>query len=352
MIENTLIDEFQGRGPEEEVLEPELPIIDAHHHLWDIRTTENPAVKRFEQKFYLCEEITSDINRSGHNIVQTVYAECGAYLRADGPAAMRCVGETEFAHGISAMSRSGIYGNARLCSGIFGWADLRAGAAVEPVIQAHLAASPNFRGLRTPMPRELHDSFVDAMAVLAKYNLSYDNWSPDYQRLPRLAKLARAVPDVTIIVDHLGGRIDPEAGEDTFKQWRTCVESVAACPNTVMKLGGTLMRVDEWEPAFHMHRCNQPCSSEALCELMYPYYLAAIETFGIERCMFESNFPVDRECVTYRSLWNMFKRIATKAGASDGDKQALFNGTAARTYRLAIQGNGTGHPTAAIPRSR
>ena len=141
ITENRTIDEFQSRAPLEEVLEPELPIVDAHHHLWDLRPLARGAVSLFQQKLYLCEEIMRDINDCGHNIVQTVFAQCGAFYRADGPEEMRVVGETEFVHGIAAMSRSGIYGDTRLCTGIFSAADMRMGAAVEPVLVAHMAAS-------------------------------------------------------------------------------------------------------------------------------------------------------------------------------------------------------------------
>ncbi|MDG1234474.1 MAG: hypothetical protein P8P91_19605, partial [Pseudomonadales bacterium] len=150
--ENSDIERFINREEPEAVLEPDLPIIDPHHHLWDNRVTTSI----FEQTVYLCEEIMSDINKSGHNITQTVFAQCGAFFRADGPENMRCVGETEFVQGVAAMSRSGIYGSTRLCTGIFGSADLRAGAGVEPVLEAHLAASANFRGIRTAFPSDLN----------------------------------------------------------------------------------------------------------------------------------------------------------------------------------------------------
>ena len=332
--ENRNIDEFQSRAPQEEVLEPHLPIIDAHHHLWDLRPLTRGVISLFQQKVYFCEEIMRDINDCGHNIVQTVFAQCGAFYRADGPEEMRVVGETEFVNGIAAMSRSGIYGDARLCTGIFSAADLRLGSSVEPVLAAHMAASENFRGIRTAFPSDLNDEFLAGFALLAKHNLSFDNWSPNFDRLPKLAELARTNTDVTVIVNHLGGQINVAAGPDDFNRWRECITAVADCPNTVIKLGGAQMRIDDWEPAYHMNQCESPYSSEQFLELLYPYYAHCIDAFGVERCMFESNFPVDRECISYRSLWNLFKRIAERAGASESDKQALFSGTAARAYRL------------------
>ncbi len=333
--ENEPITQWLDRETPEAVLKPELPIIDPHHHLWDLRTAATEPYLSFQQKVYLCEEITRDIREAGHNVVQTVFAQCGAFYRSDGPEAQRCVGETEFVHGIAAMSRSGIYGATRLCTGIFGSADLRPGKAAEPVLAAHLAASPNFRGIRSGFPSDLNAQFLEGYALLSKYGLSFDNYSPDHARLPALARLGAANPDVTIIVNHLGGRIDPDAGADALAAWRNSIDAIAACPNAVMKVGGAQQRVGPWEPPFHMNRRARPLGSEELCEMLYPYYQYAIEAFGPQRCMFESNFPVDKECVSYRTLWNTFKRIAARAGLSESEETAMFNGTAARVYRLA-----------------
>ena len=334
--DNAPIEEWLAQETPEDVLEPDLPIIDPHHHLWDMRGLRAP----WEQKVYLCEEMSAEIRASGHNVVQTVFAQCGAFYRADGPEEMRPVGETEFVHGVAAMSRSGRYGSARLCTGIFSTADLRLGKAVEPVLQAHLAASPNFRGIRTGFPDDLDAEYRDGYAMLGKYNLSFDNYSPDYERLPALAKLATAYPDIPIIVNHLGGKIDPDAGPAEVSRWQACIDSLAGCPNVVMKCGGAQQRVGRsWEPPFHMHqRAEGPLGSEELCDLLYPFYRYAIETLGPDRCMFESNFPVDKESVSYRTLWNLMKRIARKVGLSDAEKAALFTGTAARVYRLPLSG--------------
>ncbi|MDH3644028.1 MAG: amidohydrolase family protein [Gammaproteobacteria bacterium] len=334
MIENEPITTWLAQETPEPVLEPELPIIDPHHHLWDIRTFETEPYASFEQKVYLCEDVSNDIQAGGHNVVQTVFAQCGAFYRADGPEAMKCVGETEFVHGVAAMSRSGLYGDTRLCTGIFGEADLRPGKAAEPVLEAHMAASANFRGIRTAFPSDLNTGFLEGFALLAKHNLSFDNFSPDYERLPTLAKLASVQPDVPVIVNHLGGTIDPDADRDTFARWRSNIDAIAQCSNAVLKVGGAQMRVGPWEPPFHMHGRAAPIGSEELCELLYPWYSYAIEAFGPDRCMFESNFPVDKECVSYRTLWNTFKRISARMGLSGAEKASIFSGTAARVYRL------------------
>ena len=332
--ENESIERWLAQESSEPVLEPDLPIIDPHHHLWDLRGATVEPLASFEQKVYLCEEITRDIQDAGHNVVQTVFAQCGAFYRADGPDAMKCVGETEFVQGIAAMSRSGQYGATRLCTGIFGAADLRPGKAVDAVLQAHVDASANFRGTRSAVPGDLNDQFLEGYAMLAKHQLCFDNYSPDYERLPALAKLADAQPDVPLIVNHLGGRIDPTAPADAVTRWQQAIDAIARCPNAVIKVGGAQQRVGPWEPPFHMHQQAEPMGSEALAELLYPFYAYAIDAFGPDRCMFESNFPVDKESVSYRTLWNMFKRIAAKAGLSDAEKVSMFSGTAARVYRL------------------
>ena len=334
VFENEPIEGWLAGESVEEVLEPGLPIVDPHHHLWDIRGATVEPLASFQQKVYLCEEIIGDIRAAGHNVVQTVFAQCGAFYRADGPEQMKCVGETEFVHGIYAMSNSGLYGDTRLCTGIFSSADLRLGTDVEPVLQAHLAASPNFRGIRTAFPSDLNDEFLAGYAVLARYQLSFDNYSPDFDRLPILARLAQTNTDVTVIVNHLGGTIDPAAPADVVARWRAGIDAVAACPNAVMKCGGAQMRVGPWEPPFHMNQRSTPMGSEELCELLLPYYRYVIEAFGPDQCMFESNFPVDKECVSYRTLWNLFKRIAAQLGLSESEKASIFSGTAARAYRL------------------
>jgi L-fuconolactonase len=334
--ENEKLEDWLAQETPEAVLEPELPIIDPHHHLWDIRTAPQEPFASFQQKAYLCEEVCNDIEGSGHNIVQTVFAQCNAFYRVDGPEEMRCVGETEFVAGIAAMSRSGLYGSVRVCTGIFSSANLHLGLAVEPVLQAHLAASPNFRGIRSAFPSGLNDEFMAGYAVLDKYHLSFDNYSPDYERLPALAKLADAYPDVPVIVNHLGGKIDPNATPDEVAKWKDCIDAIAGSPNAVMKAGGAQQRVGSWEPPFHINQRATPIGSEELCDLLYPYYSYVIEAFGPERCMFESNFPVDKECISYRTLWNAFKRIAARVGLSEDEKTAIFGGTAAQAYRLAL----------------
>ena len=316
----------------EQVIEPNLPIVDPHHHLWDLRTYDDEILKEFQHKVYLCEEIAEDIKLSGHNVTQTVFAQCGAFYRAAGEEALKCVGETEFVNGIAAMSRSGRYGTAEVCAGIFGYADLRAGKDVERVLHAHKEASSNFRGIRSAFPKDLNDAFLEGYSMLGKLGLSFDNYHPDYTRYPPV--LGQKFPEVTIIVNHLGGKVDPNDSTGDIAEWRECIDKISKCPNAVMKVGGAQQRVGAWEPPFHNNLRQSPIGSTELCDLLYERYIYAIEAFGPDRCMFESNFPVDKECVSYRTLWNMFKLVAKRAGLSASEKTAVFSRTAQQVYRL------------------
>ena len=170
--------------------------------------------------------------------------------------------------------------------------------------------------------------------MLGKLGLSFDNYHPDYTRLPTLAKLGQKFPEVTIIVNHLGGKVDPNDSPGDIAEWRECIDKISKCPNAVMKVGGAQQRVGAWEPPFHNNLRQSPIGSSELCDLLYERYIYAIEAFGPDRCMFESNFPVDKECVSYRTLWNMFKLVAKRAGLSASEKTAVFSRTAQQVYRL------------------
>ncbi len=170
--------------------------------------------------------------------------------------------------------------------------------------------------------------------MLGKLGLSFDNYHPDYTRLPTLAKLGQKFPEVTIIVNHLGGKVDPNDSTGDIAEWRECIDKISKCPNAVMKVGGAQQRVGAWEPPFHNNLRQSPIGSTELCDLLYERYIYAIEAFGPDRCMFESNFPVDKECVSYRTLWNMFKLVAKRAGLSTSEKTAVFSRTAQQVYRL------------------
>jgi predicted TIM-barrel fold metal-dependent hydrolase len=321
----------------ETILEPELPIVDPHHHLWD-----RPGWR------YLLDELLDDLN-SGHRIVATVFLQCGAMHRATGEVALRPVGETEFVNGVAAMSASGGYGPTQVCAGIVGHADLRLGAGVDAVLEAHLrAGGGRFRGIRQgsarndagPLPANAppHGLLADAafragFARLAPHGLSFDAWL-HHPQIDELTALARAFPATPIVLDHVGGPlgIGPYAGrrDAEFARWTTSIRALATCPNVYVKLGGLGMPFTN----LGLHDQPEPPSSERLAEVSRPYFTTCIEAFGAERCMFESNFPVDKESFSYAVYWNACKRLTQ--GASTGERAALFSGSAARFYHLEL----------------
>jgi len=323
---------------EEEILDPELPIVDPHHHLVDRDNTGR----------YLLPDLLADAG-SGHNITATVYLEWLSMYRAGGLAELRPVGEVEFANGVAAIAESGTYGKTKVCAGIVGYADLMLGAQVEPVLEAMImAGGGRFRGIRyisASHPDEaargssvnraagllMNGKVREGFARLHPLGLSFDAWMY-FTQLGELADLARAFPETPIVLDHVGGAIGigPYAGrrDEVFAEWKRNIGEVARCPNVHVKLGGLGMRLF----GFDVHAGELPPSSEQLATLWRPYIETCIEAFGPERAMFESNFPVDKGSGSYQLFWNAFKRIA--AGCSAAEKTALFSGTASRFYRL------------------
>ncbi len=321
----------------EDVLEPGRPIVDPHHHLW---TYDPPGA-------YLVDDLWADTG-SGHNVEQTVFIQCGAEPRKDGPKEMRFVGETEFVVRQAAESEQGP-SNATRIRGIVAFADLTLAARVDPVLEAHLEAGNGLvKGIRngaawdetdtvkTPFPSGPPHLYMDAkfregFARLNQYGLSYDAWNY-HPQLPELIDLARAFPDTSIVLDHFGGVLGigayADKREQVFEQWKQDIADLAGCPNVVVKLGGLAMPLS----GFGWETRERPPTSDELVEAQSPYYLYTIEQFGPDRCMFESNFPVDKQAVSYRTLWNAFKKIA--AEFSTDEKDALFRGTAMRVYRL------------------
>jgi L-fuconolactonase len=339
----------------EAILEPDLPIVDPHHHLWD-RPSPPPARKgghAFEDVIrltprYLLDELRADAG-SGHNVEGTVYVQCGAFYRADGPREMAPVGEVEFVNGVAAMSASGLYGPFRACAGIVGHADLMLGDGVTRVLEAEIAAgNGRFRGIRhmvasnpdaavlgpmahTPGGLMGDATWREGFAKLAPLGLTFDAWLLEPQ-LPELIALARAFPDQDIVLDHVGTPlgIGTYAGRLTerFDVWAANIRELAKSPKVTVKLGGLGMPF----PGFPGLDGKARPTSQALADLWRPYIETCIAAFGADRCMFESNFPVDRWGCDYATLWNAFKRIAT--GASETEKAELFAGTAKRFYRV------------------
>jgi L-fuconolactonase len=343
----------------ETILEPDLPIVDPHHHLW-MRPGATPAppmdasVHPFTRVVarrprYLLDELLTDLN-SGHNVIATVFVQCGAMYRADGPDALKPVGETEFVNGVAAMTASGIYGPVRACAGIVGHADCTLGDRIDEVLEAHLKVSDRFRGIRHscssdpdpavlgPLARQtpglyLDDKFRAGYARLAKYGLSFDAWLLEPQ-LPDLIALVRKFPETPVVLDHVGTPLGlgSYAGkrEERFGVWRENIRTLAELPNVNVKLGGLAMAFCNF-PSF---LSNPAAPSTQLAEEWGPYLEVCIEAFGPDRCMFESNFPVDLGSCDYATLWNAFKVFAKDCSADE--KAQLFAGTAKRVYRLDL----------------
>jgi predicted TIM-barrel fold metal-dependent hydrolase len=323
--------------PPEPVLDPERKIVDSHHHLWD-----EPG------KHYLLPELLQDLGE-GHRVLQTVFVQCRSMYRANGPEAMRSVGEVEFVNGVAAMSASGIYGEPRACAAIVGYADLKLGSEVSPVLEALIhAGGGRFRGIRFPVawnsdpavsltlqptsPGLMRDARVQAgAAALTRAGLSLDIWA-GHTQLDELFDLATSVPDLTIIVDHVGGPIGvgrySGRRNEVLTDWMAAMRRLATLPNVYVKLGGLAMRVG----GFAFDQLPLPPSSQELAVAWQPYIRTCIDLFGPERCMFESNFPVDKGMVDYRTLWNAFKCLTSDL--AEDEKQSLFAGTARRVYKL------------------
>jgi L-fuconolactonase len=319
----------------ESPLEPELPICDAHHHLW-----QRPP------HGYMLGDLLQDL-RAGHNIVATVAVECRYAYRNFGAEELRPVGEVEFLESVAERAAADVTIKPRVAAAIVGHADLLLGDAVAPVLEAHLAASPQrFRGIRQSATWDASDAlrseapqgllgdsrFRRGFDCLAKLGLSFDAWVY-HPQLTELAELARGFPAVPIILNHIGAPlgVGPYASKraEVFGLWSSGIVEVAKCPNVVVKLGG----VGSLRSGYDWHERAVKPSSVELANILRPYLEHCIEQFGVHRCMFESNFPPEKLANNYVNLWNAFKRITEKY--TPGERAALFHDTAARVYRIA-----------------
>ena len=321
----------------EAALEPDRPICDPHHHLWD--RADEP---------YFAEEFAQDL-QSGHNIVSTVFIECGSRYRADGPVGLRPVGETEFAVEEAERAAASPDVATEIAAGIVSFADLRLGAEVSRVLAAHAEAGRGrFRGIRQcvaadtdahvpkhrtlPPPRLLAEpAFRDGFACLQPFGASFETWLY-HPQLSGLTDLARAFPETSIVANHVGGLLGvgryAEDRQSVVDGWRDSISELARCPNVVVKLGGLGMTLF----GFGWESLSRPPSSEAVAEAIAPFIDHCIDCFGIERAMFESNFPMDKVSCAYGIMWNAFERVAVRYSASGQD--ALFHDNAVRFYRL------------------
>lgn len=321
---------------DEVALEPALPIIDAHHHLWDNDVSGT----------YLVREFAADV-AGGHEVVASVYVTAQTMYRGYGPPELRPVGEVEFANGMAAMSASGTYGGTRICDVIVGHADLMLGDRVRPVLEALVeAGNGRFRGVRYSMRwgvdasgvvaddrhPALDPSFRAGFAHLSSLGLSFDSWQ-FFPQLPDVVELLEAFPEASVILGHAGGPLGlPPYDRDragAFESWRRNVAKLAPFPNLTVKIGGLGQTYCGWD----FHRRDVPPGSEELAAAWRPYVETCIELFGVDRCMMESNFPQDKHSCSYGTLWNAMKRITKECSATE--KRALYHDTAARVYRIA-----------------
>jgi L-fuconolactonase len=332
----------------EEAIDPGMPIVDAHHHLQEDSNGR-----------YLFHESVADM-ATGHNFIATVHVQARSMMRAEGPAHLRDVGETEFARGIAAMAATGLYGGVRVCEGIVGYADLRLDPGlVGEILGAHQeAAGGRFRGIRQIAPwvdGELAKSmplnapkgllrdpaFQRGFAVLAKRNLSFDAWL-FHPQLGDVATLADAFPDTTIILNHVGGRLGigqyAARFEDVWAAWRASLRELAGRPNILVKIGGLGMLYG----GFDFHTRPAAPTSELLAKAWGPFMREAIDAFGPSRAMMESNFPVDNQTASFPVIWNALKRVTMDYSASE--RAMMFHGTAQRAYRLDTSTTGIPKP--------
>ncbi|MBV1876761.1 MAG: amidohydrolase family protein [Pseudomonadales bacterium] len=320
---------------QEDIIDPEQRILDPHHHLW----------RKSFLGTYLVDDLWQDTG-SGHNVVKTVFVECGAEYRKDGPEHLKPLGETEF---VASLAQQTAAGEGSEIAAIVAHADLTLGDAVEEVLQGHAELGDGkFRGIRDAgahsrhpgelmipggAPADLYQqaSFRAGMRRLGKMDFSYDTWHYHYQN-EDFYQLAKAVPDTQMILDHFGTPIGvgpyADKRKEVFKQWQADMRTLSDCENVVVKLGGMAMP----DNGFGWHERDTPPTSDEFFASQRDYYLHMIDCFGPERCMFESNFPVDKMSIAYPILFNGLKKIV--ADFTVEEKDTLFYGTAARVYKV------------------
>ena len=309
-------------------------IVDAHHHLWDY----DSPYGRYDLPELLADTAGVD------GVTETVFIDCGSNYRTEGPEALKSVGETEWVAGRCDASDGG---DAARIAAIVGHANLMLGAAVGQVLDAHIdAGGGRFRGIRhsgarsgTPEvvsnrgepPADLYrrDEFVAGARQLCDRGLSFEAWQYHHQ-LGEVVALAREVPDLQIVVNHLGGPIGVGvwAGrwDEVHSDLRRSYVDLAACPNVWMKLGGIGM-----SRFGAVYRSGRP-GAEEVAEVWGDTIRAAIDALGPDRCLFESNYPVDGQTIDYAVLWQAFDLVS--ADYSPSERADLFAGSARRVYRL------------------
>ena len=320
----------------EVAIEPDLEIVDPHHHMWDTVS----AYGRYE-----LEDLRADTN-AGHNVVETVFIDCGANYLSDGPTHLQPVGESHYIAGRA--DESDRTPGAKIAA-IVSHADLTLGSSVREVLEAHVeAAGGRFRGIRhagarlddpavptsrLAPPADLYgqDGFRQGARTLASMGFSFEAWQY-HPQLPLVTDFARAVPELTIVVNHLGGPVGvgryAHDWDGVLAEVRHGLATLAELDNVVLKVGGIGMT----RFGARWHENELPPTSDDLLDVWGDTMSWAIDTFGPRKCMFESNYPVDGETTGYVALWNAFKKVSS--GYTEAERQDLFSGTARRVYRL------------------
>jgi L-fuconolactonase len=299
----------------------------------------------------MLDELNEDL-ASGHKVVATLYVQCRSMYRQDAEDIYQPVGEVEFANGIAAQFASGTYGQDRLgCAGIIGAVDLTLGKGADPVIEKMLEkAGSRLRGIRNQTAWHEHPevrssaeqppsdlltrpAFQEGLQRLAHYGLTFDVWAYHTQ-LPQVLALARANPGLTVVVDHVGGPlgVGPYASRqaEVYAQWLADMLELAKLPNVIVKLGGFGLKA----LGYRFYESPTPPTSDQLAQAWRPYVEPLIAAFGPARCMFQSNFPVDKGMFSYHVMWNAFKKLSL--AYSENDIRELFFGTANRVYKLGL----------------
>ena len=318
----------------EPTIDPERIIVDPHHHLWN-RPDWN----------YVLEHLWADTD-TGHNVTKTVFLECRSNYSETGQEYLKPVGETTFVEAIATASREGIGSE---IAGIVAHANL-ASVHLDEILDAHKeAANGLLRGIRHSIARDTKpealsipgrapeglssdEDFRRGLNRLGQRGLTYESWLYHHQILD-FRDMAKATPNTTFVLDHFGTPLGVGAysgqREKIFEIWREDIAALSDCPNVVAKLGGLAMP----DNGFGWEHRKLPPSSDEFVEEQARYYHHTIQCFGADRCMFESNFPVDRISISYHTLWNGLKKIA--AEYREDEQTALFSGTANRVYTLS-----------------
>lgn len=327
-------------GDFEEALDADISIVDAHFHTWDV-SPFGPG-----HAVYSAQDYFDDIKKSGHRIVGTVYVEALTSYKEVGPDELKSVGETEYAEKVGQLGRDQRHDVGGASAGIVINADLSR-RDIDDIIDAHIAASPRVKGVRlrahsaegvpsfanTPLGLLRQEQLWEGVRTLARRDLAFD--CTVYQtQLEDVSILAKACPATTIILGHLGGPLGSGRYSDNrsehFEQWRNALSQVSANPNVFLKVGG----LNHQSTGLGAHDLTRPFGSEQMVAAQKAHILTAIDLFGPDRCMFESNFPGDKSGISYAALWNGFK-ILTE-GFSIQERAEMFSGTAQRAYRLDI----------------